>query len=144
MIHRSRHLKVALTGIALAVAADCRSECLSPELAHPNAITISEGRVRLEWKPVPGATAYFLWLESRIPEGRALATHEVQTATTFWVSPGALTEGRVILKGKIKTLCGGEASNYTATFRFPIDLGRECVLGSAPTIKSNLEGMLIQ
>lgn len=144
MIRLSRQFAVAFAGVAIVVAFECRGECLSPELTHPNATTISEGRVRLEWKPVAGATAYLLWLESRVPEGRVLATHETQTATTFWVSPEALTEGRVILKGNIKTLCGGEASNHSGTFRFPIDLARECVLGSAPTIKSNLEGMLIQ
>ncbi|MFN0315769.1 MAG: hypothetical protein ACKVQA_12115 [Burkholderiales bacterium] len=135
MIHQPRQLLGTIVGLTLAAA--CQAECAPPQLIAPVAVTITDARTRFEWNPVPGATGYQLWIESRVPEGRVLATQNLRTAATYWIAPDSLTENNAVLKIRIGALCGKETSRIAGPFRVFIDLTLECVIHSPLTMRTN-------
>ena len=114
--------------------------CGTPSLLSPAQTDITNAKPRFEWTPVAKAKHYRLWLESRVPEGRVLFTHDIQTAATYWTPPAALTETRALIKVKLTAICDGDDERGEATpvsppfTRFRIDTSASCVLAAAPAV----------
>lgn len=110
-----------------------------PVLISPAQVDIIDAKPRFEWTSVANAKRYRFWLESRLPEGRVLSTYDIQTPTTSWIPPAALTETRALLKVKLIAMCD-ERENNDATpvappfVRFRIDTSVGCVIPSAPIV----------
>lgn len=115
--------------------------CSSPTIFFPTQTALADARPRFEWAPVPQAKRYRLWLESRLPEGRILLTHDIQTTATNWMPPTPLTDTRALVKLKLFAICenGGadtEMKPVTPPFmRYTIDVSGSCLLPSTPLIK---------
>ena len=114
--------------------------CGTPTLLSPAQTDIANAKPRFEWTPVAKAKHYRLWLESRVPEGRVLFTHDIQTAATYWTPPAALTETRALVKVKLTAICDGDDERDHTTpvsppyTRFRIDTSASCVLAAAPSV----------
>lgn len=115
--------------------------CGTPIMLSPTQTDLGDARPRFEWAPVPQAKRYRLWLESRLPEGRLLFNHDIQTSATNWIPPTPLTETRALVKAKLFAICE-EASEDTAVkpitapfMRYKIDVSGNCVLPANPLIK---------
>lgn len=119
--------------------------CDTPQLLSPSGIDIANAKPRFEWTTIADAKRYRLWLESRLPEGRVLFTHDIQTTSTYWIPPAALTETRALLKVKLTAICGEEAGNDAMPVRppfarFRIDTSVSCALPAAPVITLSGQG----
>lgn len=114
--------------------------CATPVLISPAQVDITDAKPRFEWTSVANAKRYSFWLESRLPEGRVLSTHDIQTSGTSWIPPAALTETRALLKVKLTAMCD-EGDNNDATpiappfVRFRIDTSGRCVIPTAPLVQ---------
>lgn len=115
--------------------------CDIPLILSPTHTDIGNAKPRFEWTQVANAKRYRLWLESRLPEGRVLMTHDIQTTSTNWTPPAALTETRALLKVKLFAICKeGNDENadmrVTAPFtRYRIDVSSSCILPTNPVVK---------
>lgn len=116
-----------------------RETCATPVIISPAEVDITDAKPRFEWTSVANAKRYRFWLESRLPEGRVLSTHDIQTSATSWIPPAALTETRALLKVKLTAMCN-EGDNNGVTpiappfVRFRIDTSVGCVIPSAPMV----------
>lgn len=117
-----------------------RETCATPVLISPAEVDITEAKPRFEWTSVANAKRYRFWLESRLPEGRVLSTHDIQIFATSWIPPTALAETRALLKVKLTAMCD-EGDNNDATpiappfVRFRIDTSVGCVIPAAPIVR---------
>jgi len=121
-------------------------DCGIPELLAPSEVDIASAKPRFEWNPVANAKRYRLWLESRLPEGRVLSTNDIQTTSTSWVPPAALTENRALLKVKLTAICDEDGANSEALpitppfARFRINTSASCVLPTDPVVTLKAKG----
>lgn len=117
--------------------------CGIPRILSPTQTTIENPIPRFEWTPVANAKRYRLWLESRIPEGRVLFTHDIQTTSTNWTPPTALTETRALLKIKITAICNEDNEKNIAIpadlpfIRFRIDASSKCTFPIEPIVTAD-------
>lgn len=117
----------------LSSSAWAQAPCEPPSWIAPSKDWIADTRPRLEWTPVAGANAYRVWVESRVPEGRVLFTHEFQTTTSFWQPPQPFTDAKANVRVRVEALCQADARvEHTASTpleaRFRIDAGMACVM----------------
>ena len=138
--HRLRRGFSALVFCVALSDSQAQQTCGTPSLLSPAQTDITNAKPRFEWTPVAKAKHYRLWLESRVPEGRVLFTHDIQTTATYWTPPAALTETRALVKMKLTAICDGDGERADATpvsppfTRFRIDTSANCVLAAAPAV----------
>lgn len=115
--------------------------CSTPIILSPTQTELGDARPRFEWAPVPHAKRYRLWIESRLPEGRLLFNHDIQTTATSWMPPAALTETRALINAKLFAICE-EGDEDTAVkpitppfMRYKIDVSGSCLLPVSPVVK---------
>ena len=115
--------------------------CGTPQILFPAQLKIEHAKPRFEWAPVENAKSYRLWLESRVPEGRVLSTHDIQTTATNWTPPSALTETRAFLKVKLIAICNEmsvdpiDVPAQPNFVRYTIDVSESCVITDSPVVK---------
>lgn len=138
-------VKVCWLLVLIGVLLDCtplRAEavCGTPKLKIADHSTLASAKPQLEWDSVPGAVAYQLSVESRIPEGRTLATYDIRTESLNWLPPAALTDFRAVVKGTLSAICdqadGRTTRGPSTPFRFYIDTGLLCGLRANPEINA--------
>lgn len=119
--------------------------CGTPKLKIADHSTLASAKPQLEWDSVPGAVAYQLSLESRVPEGRILATHDIRTESLNWLPPAALTDFRAVVKGNLGAICDQGNGLVTPApptpFRFYIDTSLLCGLRANPEITAKEGGI---
>lgn len=114
--------------------------CGTPQILAPTQTNIDHAKPRFEWTSVENAKSYRLWLESRIPEGRVLSTHDIQTTATNWTAPSALTETQALLKIKLIAICDemSDPNDIAAQphfARYIVDVSESCVIAASPLAK---------
>ena len=115
--------------------------CSTPMILFPIQTDLGDARPRFEWAPVPHAKRYRLWLESRLPEGRLLFTHDIQTTATSWMPPTPLTDTRALVKAKLFAICEEGDENPVVKpivqpfMRYKIDVSGSCLMPESPVVK---------
>jgi hypothetical protein len=66
-------------------AASLPDACGPVIVIEPHTSKTSDSRPNLAWEPIPGASAYRIKLDSRIPEGEKVFSAEVQVSTTSFL-----------------------------------------------------------
>ena len=151
LLHAGSHMDVtsyssrATLTIVLVCLLPYSAEAASPPNAcgpvvviEPHAPKISDSRPNLAWEPMPGASAYRVKLDSRIPEGEKVFSAEVQVSTTSFLPAKALTESRAHVRATITPICG-TADGIPTIYQFDIDTAPACGTDSNIRI-SNADG----
>jgi hypothetical protein len=115
-------------GFALFLAAGAQAACDAPRGSILEGSTLAETRPLIVWRPVAGATGYRVRLQSRVPNGKVLASYDTVVTTTAFVSPQPLAEQRAKVQVRLSAICGGETS-AEAVSSFDIDASPNCRLG---------------
>ena len=94
----------------------------------PSGATIAQKQVEVGWTPVQEATAYRLRLQSRIPNGRVVASHDTTVTTPLFRPPQPLAEQRAKVTVRLSAVCGAETSAESVSW-FLIDTSAGCKIG---------------
>ena len=106
-----------------AVAACPIAEIVSPE----QGTFIAQPRPPIEWRALPGISRYRVQLESRVPEGRVLASIDSVVTGTKFMPPANLTDSRAAVKLQITAECGVDGPSVTEYAAwFFLDLSSLC------------------
>jgi hypothetical protein len=122
--------RLAFLVCAIAFATLDALGCDNPERLIEGAATIVERQPMLNWTPVPGATAYKIRLQSRVPNGRVLAQHDAVVNEPRFVAPQPLADYRTKVTVRLSAVCGKEASAESVSW-FVIDTALACSNGQA-------------
>ncbi len=106
--------------------------CDAPQLTLPDAHRLADRQPRLTWKNVAQATAYRVWLQSRVPDGLVIAAHDTVVVAPEFLAPRPLTEHRAKVTVRLRAVCGSEVSEESV-FSFLIDTSPVCELGEVET-----------
>ncbi len=83
---------------------------------------------RLAWTRVVAASAYRVRLQSRVPDGRVLATHDTVVNSPQFLPPRPIAEHRAKVTVRLSAICGSETSAESVA-SFIIDTSPACKLG---------------
>jgi len=98
--------------------------CEPPNLAA-NAPT--EKHPRLTWPAVEGATSYRVRVQSRVPDGLVIATHDTVVSKPEFLPPQPLAQHRAKVTVRLNAICGGETGAESVA-TFVIDTSAVCRL----------------
>jgi hypothetical protein len=118
---RSCALGILLAGYTTSLLAVCDAPRLAanvPTDKHP----------RLTWQAVEGASSYRVRVQSRIPDGLVIATHDTAVSKPEFLAPQPLTQHRAKVTVRLNAICGAETS-ADAVSVFMIDTSAVCKLG---------------
>jgi hypothetical protein len=110
----------ATAHIALAAA-----DCEPPRADIARAATTLVTKPAIAWTPVQGATSYRVRIQSRIPNGRVLAQHDVVVNEPRFFPPQPLADHRAKVTVRLAAICGKEASAESVSW-FVIDASAAC------------------
>jgi len=119
-----RVVAIGLTLCSPAVVAVCEA----PRQALGNAATIADKQVQIAWTPVEGATGYRVRLQSRVPNGRVVASHDTVVTTPSFRAPQPLAEQRAKVTVRLNAVCGAETSAESVSWLL-IDTSAGCRIG---------------
>src|SRR5262245_6252219 len=102
--------------------------CESPRQDLGTAAVIADKQAQINWMPVEGATAYRVRLQSRVPNGRVVASHDTTVTAPFFRPPPPLAEHRAKVTVRLNAACGGETSAESVSW-FLIDTSAGCAIG---------------
>lgn len=108
--------------------------CTAPTLVFPAQTEISEASPRFEWTPGSDVRLYQVWLESRVPEGRALFSEEFQTTASFLIPPRPLTTDKATVRIRVTAVCKDDTLAVQSA-RFRIGADTACRLKAAPVVE---------
>ncbi len=100
-------------------------------LSPPPNTTTGANRPAIEWTPVAGAGLYRVQIQSRVPEGKVLATLDTKTTAPRFTPPQTLTDHRAVVKVRVTVDCQDDAPPALAlnnAARFHIDTSPLCVM----------------
>jgi hypothetical protein len=118
-------LSAAWFGVVCMACAGVAAACEPPTLATGSP---TDKHPRLTWSVVEGATSYRVRVQSRIPDGRVLATHDTVVKAPEFRSPQPLAEHRAKVTVRLNAVCGAETSADSVSI-FMIDTSALCKLG---------------
>lgn len=132
---RACHILLLSTGLlpALVQAAPVPNECGAVTVTEPSSTKIDNNHPHIAWRPVSGASAYRIKLESRIPEGEKVFSAEVQLTAPNFFPAKPLTESRAHVRAAITPICGSREGAPTI-YQFDIDTGAACGTDSDITL----------
>lgn len=111
-----------------------QAACVQPVLRTPTQTVINEALPRFEWEPVPNASHYLVWLESRVPEGRVLLMEEFQTSVPYVIPARPLTSSTATVRLRVTAVCKDDTqAELSARFRIAED--PLCRLKAHPVVK---------
>lgn len=122
-------VRALLAAIALAAQPALAAACPEAEIIVPaQGSAIAQGRPRIEWKAVAGASEYRVQLESRVPEGRVLAQFDTRVPGNVFTPPSALTDYQAAVKVRVAVACDepDEAPVSELQPRFFVDVSSTC------------------
>src|SRR5262245_19744191 len=130
MVH---DLRIACLGVATAgtlgiYSLSALALCSPPRQALADGTAIADKQVQLAWTPVEGATAYRVRLQSRVPNGRVVASHDTVVTTPSFRPPQPLAEHRAKVTVRLNAVCGAETSAESVSW-FLIDTSVGCNIG---------------
>lgn len=123
-----RHLGAAVASALAANSSAVVAVCEAPRTVLPGGAVIAQKQAEVAWMPVQGATAYRLRLQSRIPNGRVVASHDTTVTTPLFRPPQPLAEQRAKVTVRLSAVCGAETSAESTSW-FLIDTSAGCRLG---------------
>lgn len=109
----------------LTIASAAYADCGSPKSIVSDGRITAETRPPLHWLAVEGAASYSLKVESRVPEGRLIASFDIVIPDPRFVPPTQLTDERAKVTVRVAARCEGEFSP-TASGWFLIDTRLAC------------------
>jgi hypothetical protein len=107
---------------------DLLAMCESPRLPISRSAAALDRQPQLAWSATPGATAYRVRLQSRVPNGRVVASHDTVVTTPAFRAPQPLAEQRAKVTVRLSAVCGAETSAESVWW-FVIDTSAACRLG---------------
>lgn len=126
---RSRTVAAAFAGFALlSFCSMPRAGCPAPLPSFPDVSIVADKHPQVAWAPVLGATMYRVRLQSRVPNGRVVASHDTTVTAPLFRSPQPLAEQRAKVTVRLNAVCGAETSAESRSW-FLIDTSARCRLG---------------
>lgn len=116
-----------LVTTVLCATAFAAPACEVPGPVLQDARVLEQRRPTIEWQAAPDATAYRIRVESRIPNGRALAVHDSIASSPSFLPPQPLAEHRAKVRVRVRSLCAG-AESAERLAEFMIDTSNACAL----------------
>lgn len=116
-------------GVLACAASPSFADCIAPRWVAPAPVT-AETRPVIRWSAAAGATGYVLKVQSRLPEGRVIASFDVTVADTQFTPPAALADERAKVSVSIAARCAGAVSPAVSAW-FSIDATAACPSASA-------------
>jgi len=116
-------------GTALAGPRPATGGCAPTEITAPAAdATLADTRPVITWRPVPGATAYRVRVQSRVPEGAVITDLDTLATAPRFAPPQPLTDHRAIVRVTVTPDCGDAAETAAPVpgHRFFIDTRLAC------------------
>jgi hypothetical protein len=131
---------IAATGVAPGIA---RAVCQEAEIIAPErGALVAEARPAVEWRGLPGVARYRVQLESRVPEGRVVASTDSVVEDLRFVPPANLAESRAAVKLLVTAACdSGIPPVSTVPARFFIDLASACPAVSKLSFEGSVAGL---
>jgi hypothetical protein len=117
----------------LCVAGTALADCLIPKLVVPNERITVDTRPAIRWSAVEGATGYAVKVQSRVPEGKLVASFDTTVTGNQFVPPAALADERVKVTMRVAARCA-DGLGATASDWFLIDATALCQAPSAVRI----------
>lgn len=102
--------------------------CEVPRVKLAGGATVVGRQTEVAWAPVDGATAYRVRLQSRVPNGRVVASHDTTVSAPVFRAPQPLAEQRTKVTVRLSAVCGAETSAESTSW-FLIDTSAGCRLG---------------
>jgi hypothetical protein len=106
------------------------SDCPVAHIVAPaSGARVEEARPTIVWRALPGVSRYRVQLESRVPEGRIVASTDALVEGTQFVPPANLADSRAAVKALVTAACGTDAPHATVSAqpaRFYVDLAPRC------------------
>jgi len=93
-----------------------------------DAVVMADKHVQIAWTPVQGATGYRVRLQSRVPNGRVVASHDTMVTSPVFRAPQPLAEHRAKVTVRLSAVCGAETSAESVSW-FVIDTSAGCRIG---------------
>jgi hypothetical protein len=119
----------AIVGIGLSACSPALvAACDPPRQLLTDATVIADRQVQIAWAPVEGATAYRVRLQSRVPNGRVVASHDTVVTSPAFRPPQPLAEQRAKVTVRLNAICGAETSAESVSW-FLIDTSAGCRIG---------------
>jgi hypothetical protein len=129
MLRRRRERLRLLAVVGLAVCSPAvLAACEAPRQTFTNVSTITDKHVQIAWAAVEGATGYRMRLQSRVPNGRVVASHDTVVTTPSFRAPQPLAEHRAKVTVRLNAVCGAETSAESVSW-FLIDTSAGCRIG---------------
>jgi hypothetical protein len=127
---------IAACALVLCAAAPAFARCEAPDLTEPAGRVVADPRPRIAWTAVQGADSYAVSVQSRVAEGRLIASYDVSLASHEFIPPAALTDEKATVTVTIAARCAGVAgAARSASFR--IDATRTCPTPQQLTIAAD-------
>jgi hypothetical protein len=101
--------------------ASAQVDCREAVITQPtNGAWSFDPLVELRWRAIAGSERYRVELESRMPEGRVLASIDTHVTGTSFRPPRSLTDSRAVIKARVTAGCpadeGSELRAQSASF----------------------------
>ena len=112
-------------GTLLCAADLAFGDCAAPRFITPAERITSDTRPGIRWSAVDGATAYALKVQSRVPEGRVVASFDVVITDTQFVPPTVLADERAKVTVSVTARCTDGVSALGSAW-FLIDATVNC------------------
>jgi hypothetical protein len=122
------NLSSVLAAIALTAGLPALAECEPPRFPLKESAATLDKQPQIAWQATQGATAYRVRLQSRVPNGRVVASHDTMVTTTSFRPPQPLTEHRAKVTVRLNAVCGAETSAESVSW-FLIDTSAGCRIG---------------
>jgi hypothetical protein len=104
------------------------ASCAMPKPLRLHGQTLADAKPRLAWDTVTGATEYRVRLQSRVPNGKVISSHDTIVSSSSFVPPLPLAEHHAKVVVRLNAICGKEASAESVS-SFVIDTSSTCILG---------------
>lgn len=130
-------------GTALAGPRPAVAGCAPAEITAPAAdATLADTRPVITWRPVPGATAYRVRVQSRVPEGAVITDLDTLATAPRFAPPQPLTDHRAIVRVTVTPDCGDAAETAAPLpgHRFFIDTRLTCPAATDLQVQRDAKG----
>lgn len=119
---------LAFEALVFSMSAMAANSCPMAEIISPaRGSLVAQPRPLIQWRELAGVTRYRVQLESRVPEGRALARFDSVVSGTRFLPPGNLTDSKAAVKLVVTPECKEETLSVWETGAwFFVDVSALC------------------
>lgn len=115
--------------------------CEAPKAMLAHAAVVADRQAQIGWAPVQAATGYRVRVQSRVPNGRVIASHDAMVTSPAFRAPQPLAERRAKVTVRVSAICGAETGVESVSW-FVIDTSAGCRLEQVVASSEGSRAML--